>query len=119
MAEKTDFMAGLVVGALVGIGLGILFAPQSGQQTREKIRGKADEMSGRLRETADDVSERVRTTASEVTGRVRETAGDVASKMRETLDEQTQRIRGAYKRGREAMQQKRDDILTTLEDKES
>lgn len=107
MGEKTDFLAGLVVGTLVGLGLGMMFAPQSGQQTREKLRGKADEMGERLRGTAQDVTERVR-----------ESTGDLASKMRETLDDKTQRLRGAYERGRETMQQKRDDILGKLGESE-
>lgn len=111
MAERTDFAAGVVVGALIGLGLGLLLAPQSGRQTRDQLRGKADEMSGRLREGAQDVSERVRT-------RARESAGEIATKVKGTLDETTQRLRGAYERGREAMQQKRQDILESLEKNE-
>lgn len=116
MAEKTDFLAGLVIGTLVGIGLGILFAPEPGQKTRERLRGKADEMSDRLRDSAEEMADRLRDTMGEVGGRVRETAEDVARRSREAMEEGGQRLRGAYERGRDVAEQKREDILERLEE---
>src|SRR5947209_1571723 len=61
------FMVGLGIGALVGI----LFAPKSGEETREYLSQKADEgreyaqrKARELRERADDLVERSRTVAS-------------------------------------------------------
>lgn len=94
MAEKTDFLAGLVIGTLVGIGLGMLFAPEPGQKMRERLRGKADEVGDRLRGSTEDITDRLRGTMDEVGGR----------------------MRTAYERGRETVEQKRDDILERLQD---
>ena len=60
-SKVTYFLVGLGVGALVGI----LFAPKSGEETRELLSQKADEgrdyaqrKARELRERADDLIER-------------------------------------------------------------
>jgi len=111
MAEKSEFSAGLLIGGLIGLGLGLLFAPKPGSETREELRVKADEMGGRLRDTAQDVSERVRS-------RMREGAGEIATKVKDSVGETSHKLRGAYERGRDTMQQKRKDMLDTLESNE-
>ena len=92
MGQKSDFLAGIVVGALAGIGLGILFAPQSGQVTRQRVRDRADEMGTRLRSSADELTQRGRTAMDELTHR-----GRMA------VDEGSRRLRDAYDRGRETI----------------
>jgi gas vesicle protein len=77
------FLAGLGVGALVGV----LYAPRSGNETREVLRAKADE--GR---------EYVRNQAQ----RAREQASQWADKGRETVNQQKEQFRAAYDAGRQA-----------------
>jgi gas vesicle protein len=66
-SKVTYFLVGLGVGALVGI----LFAPKSGEDTREYLSKKADEgrdfaqrKAKELRERADDLIERSKDAAS-------------------------------------------------------
>jgi len=66
-SKVTYFLVGLGVGALVGI----LFAPKSGEDTREFLAKKADEgrdfaqrKAKELRERADDLIERSKDAAS-------------------------------------------------------
>ena len=92
MGEKTDFLAGIVIGALAGIGLGMLFAPQSGQATRQRLKDRADEMGTRLRSGADEVS-----------GRMRQSADELTQRGRKVVDEGSRRLRDAYDRGRETI----------------
>ena len=59
MAEKIDsnvtyFLVGLGVGSLIGI----LFAPKSGQETRESLSQNAQKKVRDLQERAEDVVER-------------------------------------------------------------
>lgn len=55
MGMKTgDFLAGVLVGALIGAGVGLLLAPQAGEETRERVMEKA-------RKLKDAASERGRT----------------------------------------------------------
>ena len=54
------FAAGLMIGALVGAGVALLFAPHSGEETRRLIRRKAKRIASEARDRFDDVKERVR-----------------------------------------------------------
>jgi gas vesicle protein len=67
-ARVSYFIVGLGIGALVGI----LFAPKSGEETREYLSKKADEgrdyaqrKARELRERADDLVERGKVTVSQ------------------------------------------------------
>ena len=46
---------GLIAGAVVGAGLGILYAPQSGRKTRKDIRDKAEDISDTVKGKADEI----------------------------------------------------------------
>jgi len=77
------FLAGLGIGAAVGI----LYAPKAGGETREQLRSAAEEFP-------DTVRERAR--------QAREQAGSWAERGREYLNQQKDQIRAAYEAGREA-----------------
>jgi gas vesicle protein len=80
------FLAGLGVGAVVGV----LYAPRSGDETREVLRSKAQEGADRARQQA---------------RRAREQAGDWIDRGRDVLNEQGDRFRSAYEAGRQAYQE--------------
>ncbi len=44
------FVAGLIFGSLTGAAAGLLFAPQSGRETRDVVRHKTGHYVGTLRE---------------------------------------------------------------------
>lgn len=77
------FLAGLGIGAAVGI----LYAPKTGEETRQQIREAAEQ--GR-----DAVKERAR--------QAREQAGTWTDKGRDYLNSQKEQIRSAYDAGRQA-----------------
>jgi gas vesicle protein len=80
------FLAGMGVGALVGV----LYAPRAGSETREVLRSKADE--GR---------EYVRNRARQA----REQASDLVDRGRDVLSQQKEQFRSAYEAGRQAYQE--------------
>jgi gas vesicle protein len=49
------FGAGVAIGAMIGAGAALLFAPQSGEETREIISERARGVRGRIGERIDDV----------------------------------------------------------------
>ena len=77
------FLAGLGIGAAVGI----LYAPKAGDELRQQLRDVAEE--GR-----ENVKQRAR--------QAREQAGNWADKGRDYLSQQKDQIRSAYEAGRQA-----------------
>jgi gas vesicle protein len=80
------FLAGLGIGAVVGL----LYAPQSGSETRDAIRSKTEEGREFMRERAREA---------------REQAGQWVDRGREVLNQQKDQFRSAYEAGRQAYQE--------------
>ena len=80
------FLAGLGFGAIAGV----LYAPRSGNETREAIRSRAEE--GR-----DYVRDRARQAREQATG--------WADRGREILNQQKEQFRSAYEAGKQAYQE--------------
>ena len=61
--ERNDtllsLLAGVGIGALVGATAALLVAPQSGQETRTQIRGTADDLLVKLRDTVEELRGKV------------------------------------------------------------
>lgn len=71
-----SFWAGLGI----GIGLGILFAPMSGEDTRNNLSQRASDLADSARGLVDQGRERVRTTMSAIRGQAdRFTSGQEAT----------------------------------------
>jgi gas vesicle protein len=54
-------LKGLVIGGLIGVGLGILYAPKSGKETREDLTRKTDDLLGKAREEYEKAVEKSKT----------------------------------------------------------
>jgi gas vesicle protein len=44
MGSKAEFLGGILLGALIGAALGLMFAPQPGADTRAKVGEKAGDI---------------------------------------------------------------------------
>ena len=62
--ENSNQVGGIVtafaVGALVGAGIALLYAPQSGQETRDLLARRANELKDKAGDVLDDAKEMVR-----------------------------------------------------------
>lgn len=62
-SQVVNFVSGLVLGAVIGAGIALLTAPESGRRTRKRIRRVAhdarDTATDRWEELAEDVKGRV------------------------------------------------------------
>jgi len=84
MTEKLAwFLAGIGCGAAVGM----LYAPRSGDETREALRAKAEEGRQFMQDR---------------TQRVREQAGQWVDRGRDVVNQQKENLRGAVETGRQA-----------------
>lgn len=71
MAERnggTGFAIGFFVGAVLGLAIGFLFAPQSGAETRELLKEKAKVARERAAEVVQKVKEASRKAQAETKG---------------------------------------------------
>jgi gas vesicle protein len=97
MAERDgagEFVAGLIVGGLVGAALALLFAPQSGPETRAHIRSasreikeRANETLAEAREKAEAITADARRRAEEMLNEARERADEITAEAMKTADE--------------------------------
>ena len=73
----TTFLA-LITGAAIGAGLGLLYAPDSGEETRRKIGENA-------RRAQEDLNKKYRETSSNLGSKANKAKGDFERRLEETL----------------------------------
>jgi len=88
------------LGALVGAGLALLFAPQSGEETQEEIRARA---------------QKLRIAAEERMREVQVTLEDRLEHVREGVESHVELVRDAVESGRVAAEEARTDLEAKLE----
>lgn len=88
------FLAGLGLGALAGV----LYAPRSGEETREVLRARAEEGRDYVRNRAREAKEQ---------------AEQWAGKGREAVNQQKEQFRAAYEAGRQAYHEATADTGTS------
>lgn len=101
-----------LLGALVGAGIALLFAPGSGEETQERLRTQAQKLRAltgdRVRGLREDLTARVES-ARGVLGQGRQ----LAEEARVELEEKLARSKAAYRAGLEAA---REEMQTEAED---
>ena len=103
MAERDEFGAfliGFVIGGLTGAVVSLLFAPQSGEETRVIIKERAIELGDRANETAQTLGHEVeartgeyRTKAEDLAAKARSGAEDLAAKARTGAEDLAEKAR--------------------------
>ncbi len=102
------FLAGLAIGA----GLALLFAPQSGEETRAQIRRGAR----RARRAAGDLAEQARDRASEAWDAARDGMEDRLDAARHAVDAKKKQVAKAVEAGRDAAREAREALERRLAD---
>ena len=69
-AGKT--VVSLLVGAMLGAGMGILFAPDEGTKTRKKIKKSFDDTSDNIKHSVEDFSKNLKAKVKELKGSLEE-----------------------------------------------
>ncbi len=105
MPEKESRLGSIflafLAGAFIGTGLGLLFAPSSGQETREKIKGASH-----------DAKERTVKTASQAKGKVDELVVHGKEKISSAKDS----VKAAVEAGKDAFHNKKAELTEEVEE---
>lgn len=98
--EGTAFVAGFIIGGLVGAAVALIATPQSGEETRTQIRERGIELKTR----AEDLSQQARERADAIIADARRRAEEILADAREQAE-------AAWAEGREAAMKAREEWL--------
>lgn len=107
---------GFLWGTAIGVGVGMLFAPKKGSETRKELKSKLDEMLVKLKEVDyDEVRENIEVKIYEIKNELRdldkEKALDVAKKKVEQLQKMSNElVNYAIEKGTPVLQKSADAI---------
>jgi gas vesicle protein len=87
MAEESSKFSYFAFGLGLGLAVGVLFAPKSGEETREYLRAKADEGKDYLKQRGDEL---------------RDQAGDALERGKTAVSRQRDHLTAAVEAGKQA-----------------
>ncbi|MBI1791749.1 MAG: YtxH domain-containing protein [Acidobacteria bacterium] len=98
MADQNSGLSYFIVGLGVGVALGLLLAPRSGEETRRLLREKAEEGTGYLRTRAEEGKEFVRRRSTEL----KDSAAEAIERSKDALLRQKDQLAMAVEAGKQA-----------------
>lgn len=108
--KHSSGMGSFFLGLAIGAGLALLFAPQSGRDTRQSLARGAR----RVRRAAGDAVEGVTDKVSDTFEAARQRVEDKISEVRGAVQEKRDHVERAVRAGREAAEQARHDLERRL-----
>lgn len=94
------FFAGLVIGGLVGAGLALLLAPQSGEETRAQIRDQSLMLKDRAEENVFEVRKHLEKQLAGLQEQVNSLQAQLQERSKEVIEKGQQAASDAYSRAR-------------------
>ena len=107
MEEKGGF-GYFLLGLGIGVAAGILWAPRSGEETRQILADKAGEGADYVRQRTDEGKEYLR----QQTGNIKDQASDIYEKGRTTVLRQKENLNAAVEAGKQAYRDAVGDVKT-------
>lgn len=80
----TKFFSGVIVGAAIGAIAGILLAPQSGEETREKLTNMAKDVAEKTDKTVKDIQDK----ADSIVSDMQEKGDEILTKIQDLINKQ-------------------------------
>ena len=79
MSKIANTLLGLAAGSAIGVGLGILFAPDKGKNTRKKIKNSISDKVDELKEQLESLTKNLRQKSLEIKGSLEEKVDNLLS----------------------------------------
>lgn len=116
MASDSDefgsFLVGFIVGGLTGAVVSLLFAPQSGEETRALIRDKSIELRDMAADSAEEALARAEAAAAEARARADELAKIARQRAEEVAKEMRARGQDAVEAVKKPLTKKPSDVTS-------
>ncbi|MBR3211328.1 MAG: YtxH domain-containing protein [Bacilli bacterium] len=109
-----------IAGAAIGLGLGVLFAPKSGEETRKDLKAKLDNLIEQaknvdIEEVKKDITRRVEDIKMELVDLDKEKALEIAKEKGEALKVKAQELVAVAKeKGTPALKKAANDVLESI-----
>ena len=103
-------LGSFMLGAVIGAGIALLLAPQSGEETRADIRRQASEMKDAAKDVAGDLSD----TVADGYSKAKRTVGGKLDSAKQAIDIKKHQATEAIRAGREAAAQARQELEARL-----
>jgi gas vesicle protein len=87
MGSAGSFVAGILLGAVIGAGIAVLFAPAAGEKTRRVLGRRIQDLRSRAEEGLDDATRRARKDLIKRRRRLRARLDRLAAEARDTLSD--------------------------------
>jgi gas vesicle protein len=115
MAERDsgglEFLAGFVIGGLVGAAVALILAPQSGEETRAQLRERGIELKDRAGEMAVEARKRAEELSEEARKEAEELSTETRKRVEEIIADARVRIEEAIEEGKKAATKKKEELL--------
>jgi gas vesicle protein len=85
LGSAGSFVAGILLGAVIGAGIAVLFAPAAGERTRRQLGRRMRDLRARAEEGLDDATRRARKDLIKRRRRLRARLDRLAAEARDTL----------------------------------
>lgn len=112
MSERDEFgafLVGFIVGGLSGAVAALLFAPQSGEETRAFIKDKSIELRDKAQITAEEAIARAEAAAADARARADELAKQLRDRGQEVVEDVRERGKSALDAVRKTTNKKSDE----------
>lgn len=112
MSERDEFgafLVGFIVGGLSGAIVALLFAPQSGEETRAFIKDKSIELRDKAQMTAEEALARAEAAAADARAQADALAKELRERGQDVVDDVRERGRSAMEAVRKTTTKKSDE----------
>lgn len=104
--QRSSGVGPLLLGLVLGTGIALLLAPQSGAETRRLIRKKAEDAKDAVAGVVDEVA----ATVTDGLGRARDSVEEKLESARDAVELKKRQISRAVRAGRDAASEAREDL---------